>query len=394
LLGLLIALLPETAASATPSARVPSTAIGTLLRSLHDPTGVAQDLFGYSVAVAGSTAVVGALGANSEAGAAFIYSKGAAGWPKTPTATLEDPQATAGDRFGISVALSGNTVVVGAYGTSSFAGAAYIYVKGASGWPTTPTVALEDPGWPQADNFGISVGLSRNTLVVGADAQGVAAGAAYIYVKTANGWPTRPKATLHDPAASADDIFGDSVAVSGSTAVVGAAGTSSYAGAAYIYVKGASSWPTMPTATLQNPTRDAGGFGYSAAVSGNSAVVGAYETDDVAGAAYIYVKGTSAWPTTPTTSLKDPAATPDDSFGLSVAVSGATAVVGAYMTNSSAGAAYMYVSGASGWPTTPTATLRDLGAELGISVAVSGKAAFVGATGTDSYAGAAYIYRA
>ena len=68
--------------------------------------------------------------------------KGASGWPKKPTITLADPAATANDSFGYSVAVSGETVVVGAIGTKSNAGAAYIYVEGTSGWPTTPTTTL------------------------------------------------------------------------------------------------------------------------------------------------------------------------------------------------------------------------------------------------------------
>ena len=77
--------------------------------------------------MSGKTAVVGAYATSSAAGAAYIYVKGASGWPTTQTTTLSDPAATAGDRFGYSVAGSGNTAVIGAYRTSSAAGAAYIY---------------------------------------------------------------------------------------------------------------------------------------------------------------------------------------------------------------------------------------------------------------------------
>jgi hypothetical protein len=95
-------------------------------RHLNDPAA-ANDYFGSSVAVSGKTVVVGALGTNSGAGAAYIYVKAASGWPTTPTATLNDPAATSDDHFGYSVAVSGKTAVVGAPGTNSFAGTAYIY---------------------------------------------------------------------------------------------------------------------------------------------------------------------------------------------------------------------------------------------------------------------------
>jgi hypothetical protein len=79
------------------------------------------------VAVSGVSVVVGADGANSNAGAAYIYVKGSSGWPTAPTATLADPPAAAGDVFGHSVAVSGGSAVVGAVGTNTGAGAAYIF---------------------------------------------------------------------------------------------------------------------------------------------------------------------------------------------------------------------------------------------------------------------------
>ena len=235
-----VGVLPAGAGAAS-SPSPPGTAPEALLAKLHNPT--ANNDFGLSVAVSGTTAVVGAEGTESGAGATYIYVKGASGWPTKPTAKLQDPAATAGDDFGISVAVSGTTAVVGAAETKSGAGAAYIYVKGASGWPTTPTAKLSDGA--TGGDFGYSVAVSGTTVVVSAVSAKSSTGAAYIYVEGASGWPTTPTVKLHDPAATAGDFFGFSVAVSGKTAVVGAgaAGTKSGAGAAYIYVKGASGWP-------------------------------------------------------------------------------------------------------------------------------------------------------
>jgi hypothetical protein len=306
---------------------------------LQDPAATSGDFLGYSVAVSGTTAVVGAPQTTPRPGAAYIYVEGASGWPTTPTTTLSDPAATAVDVFGRCVAVSGTTAVVGAPGTSGNAGATYIYVKGASGWPTTPTKTLSDPEATADDGFGGSVAVSGKTAVIDGPGTSSQTGTVYIYVEGRSGWPTTPTTTLSDPTATAYDYFGWSVAVSGRTAVIGA-----YAGAAYIYVKSALGWPATPTATLSDPTAATDGFGYSVAVSGRTAVVGAYATSSAAGAAYIYVKGASGWPTTQTTTLSDPAATAGDRFGYSVAGSGNTAVIGAYRTSSAAGAAYIYKS--------------------------------------------------
>jgi hypothetical protein len=96
--------------------------------------------------VSGTTAIVCAPGANSFAGTAYIYVKGASGWQTTPTTKLKNPAATADNDFGSSLAVSGTTAVVGAPEVRSPGrGVVYIYVKGASGWPTKPTAKLKDP---------------------------------------------------------------------------------------------------------------------------------------------------------------------------------------------------------------------------------------------------------
>jgi len=140
-----------------------------LLASLQDPAATANDGFGLATAVSGTTVAVSAPSYKEAAEAVYLYVKKASGWPSTPTTTLEDPAATANDAFGWSVALSGNTLVVGASGTESFTGAAYVYTKSTSGWPTTPTVTLSDPGGTAGDQFGHSVSVSGKTIVVGAD---------------------------------------------------------------------------------------------------------------------------------------------------------------------------------------------------------------------------------
>ena len=290
-------------------------------------------------------------------------------------ATLHDPapSTSSDDEYGSSMAVSGKTLVVGADGANAFLGLTHVYVKSASGWPKLPTTTLHDPAQTFHDLFGESVAVAGKTVVVSAPGEGTSPGVVYIYVKDAAGWPTTPTVTLPNRAIS--------VAVSGTTIVVGGP----YG--AYIYAKGAAGWPTTPTATLPDPA--AAPFGGSVAVWGRTVVVGARNS------AYIYVKGAGGWPTAPTATLPDPAATPGDQFGNAVAVSGTTAIISALGSKSSAGAAYVYTKCAAGWQTTPTVTLQDPKVaardNFGNSVALSGKAIVVGADGT-SPGGAAYIY--
>jgi hypothetical protein len=238
--------------------------------------------------------------------------------------------------------MSGKTVAIGAPNTDSSGGAVYIYVKGHSGWPTTPTTTLSNPVHARPALFGTSVAVSGDTVLVGARGQNPRSGAAYIYVRGASGWPTTPTAKLADPG-NDSNFFGWSVAVSGTIAIVGAPYDTSKAGTVLIYVKGSSGWPLTPTAKLSDPAATQNDlFGWSLAISGTTVVVGAYGTTSDTGAAYIYVKGSSGWPMTPTAKLSDPAATNGDYFGWAVAMSGETVVVGAPETNSGIGAGYIY----------------------------------------------------
>lgn len=309
----------------------------------------------------------------------------------TLDATLHDPGKTPGDDFGYETAVSGGVAVVGAPQRPNLPGAAYVYVKGSHGWPTTPTVTLDDPAATDGDDFGFAVAVSKRTVVVGALNTDGAEGAAYIYSEGADGWPTEPTASLDDPEATAEDGFGQSVAVGGKTVVVGAYQANSASGAAYVYEDGIDGWPTTPTLTLDHPN-DRGEFGGSIAISSSTIAIGAYMTDEDSGAVYLYVKDQVGWPTTPTTTVCDPAATSGDFFPDSIALSKTTMVLGDNATGSGVGAAYIYANTQSGWPTTPTTTLNAPASsegQFGASVATSGNTVIV----TSSHASVlGYVY--
>jgi FG-GAP repeat len=308
--------------------------------TLADPSDADGTAFGSSVAISGPTLVVGAFAANNIRGAAYIYVKDGSSWPMTPSATLEDPDSNVNsqDQFGSSVATFGSTIAVGALGTAGFDGATYLFVKNRTGWPTVPTTTLIDPS-TDVDQFGVSVSLSSHTLCVGADGAG---GAAYLYSETLSGWSSSPSVSLPDPNDAASDFFGVSVSLSTSTLVVGSNGAESGAGAAYVYVKSSSGWPTSPSATLVDPGGSASDhFGFSSATSGTALVVGAFNRTSDLGAAYVYLKSGSRWPTAPSATFTDPV-TGNDAFGEAIAISGGAAVVGAWKADSGSGAGYVY----------------------------------------------------
>ena len=245
--------------------------IGTRLAELKGSDTVSGDSFGSAVAIAGNTAVVGAFDHDDDdAGRAYVFTKTAGGWEQT--AELKGSDTVAGDNFGVAVGISGTTIVVGASShDSTSAGRAYVFTKTASGWKQV--AELSSPGTSLAH---ISVAISGTTIVVGwnypnSPVSGPAQpGVAYVYTKTATGWSRT--AVLRGPNTTS---FGYSVAVSGSTVVVGAisAPPTDPVGRAYVYTKTATGW--RRSAVLNSPdTANAFSFGFSTAISGSTALVG------------------------------------------------------------------------------------------------------------------------
>ena len=335
----------------------------------------AYDNFGDSVAVCGDTVVVGApwedssatgVGGNQDdnnaldAGAAYVFVRSGTAWSQQ--AYLKASNAGAVDGFGGSVAVSGDTVVVGASNEDSSAGAAYVFVRSGTAWSQQAYLKASNPG--ASDRFGISVAVSGDTVVVGAhwedssatgvggkqdDNNALEAGAAYVFVRSGTAWSQQ--AYLKASNAGAGDGFGFSVAVSGDTVVVGASGedsgatgvggnqddnNASFSGAAYVFVRSGTTWSQQAYLKASNP--GAGDeFGSSVAVSGDTVVVGARDeggSASDAGAAYVFVRSGTAW--SQQAYLKASRTDVDDSFGCSVAVSGDTVVVGAQREDSNA----------------------------------------------------------
>ena len=389
-----------------------STTTGALVATLRAPNGVTSPQFGWSVAVSGDRVVVGTFegdGGLVYSGSAYVYDRGSA-TPTVPVAILDNPTPAGGDKFGYSVAISGSRLVVGAFQDdvgATNAGSAYVYDL-ASATPTVPIATLNNPSPAVDDVFGISVAVTGNRVVVGAfndDTGTTNAGSAYIY-DLGSATPTVPVLTLNNPAPALDDNFGTSVAASGDRVVVGAElddfGATN-AGSVYVYdLAGAA--PATPVATLRNPTpQSLDEFGFSVAISGQRVVVGAYADNtgaSDAGSAYVFDLG-SATPTMPVASLNNPTPANSDLFGESVAVAGSRVVVGAALDDSgsaNAGAAYLYDLDTA-TPSAPLATLRNptppRGDLFGLSVAASGNLVVVGADDVDlgaSGAGAVFVF--
>jgi len=309
------------------------------------------------------------------------------------------PSANSG--FGAAAAIDGEYAIVGALGESSlalYAGAAYIYRRTSlNGWGTEAKILAADP--EADDRFANSVSISGDYAIAGAymeDSGGTNAGAAYIYHRTGpNAWDGGYK--IMAPLPEAEAQFGYSVAISGDYAIVGARGEDtggSNAGAAYIFQRsGTNTWGAGTRILATDPEAN-DLFGSSVAIDGGRAMVGApYESSGAlaSGAAYIYQLSGSSWTGTKL-AVSDPAA--GNCFGFSVDIAGDYAIAGTFI-QSGAGKAYIYHNAGSGWGagailTSPTATPL-----YGFSVSIAEGYAVIGSpdenTGAAS-SGAACIY--
>jgi hypothetical protein len=375
--------------------------------------GATGDYFGYSVALDGNTAIVGAylddIGTNANQGSAYVFTRSGTSWRQQAQLTAGD--GTANDYFGTSVAVSGDTAVVGAYddtvGANAGQGSAYVFTRSGTSWSQQAQLTAGDGA--ANDNFGYSVALDGNTAVVGAYADTVGAntyqGSAYVFTRSGTSWSQQAKLTAGDGAAL--DYFGISVAVSGDTAVVGAyvddVGANTDQGSAYVFTRSGTNWSQQAHLTAGDGAAN-DYFGYSVAVSGDTAVVGAYGNDIGAnpnqGSAYVFTRSGTSWSQQAQLTAGDGAT--NDLLGVSVAVSGDTAVVGAYGNDVGAnidqGSAYVFMRSGAIWGQQAKLNAGDGATSdfFGLSVAISGDTAVVGAfaddVGANMNQGSAYAF--
>lgn len=426
-----------------------------------------DDQFGREVALSGDTLVVGAraedsaaTGVNGDqgdnsasyAGAVYVFTRSNGVWSQQ--AYLKASNTEVSDAFGTDVAISGDTLVVGAPGEDSIAtgvngdqtdntaqnsGAVYVFTRTAGVWSqqaylkasNTHLNTTEDLG-----GFGSAVALSDNTLVVGAEGEASAAtgvngdqhnraaedsGAVYVFARTAGVWSQQ--AYLKASNTDAGDFFGTSVALSGDTIVVGATWEDSAAtgvdgdqanndstssGAAYVFTRNGSTWSQQ--AYLKPSNTDRGDwFGWFVAIDGDtlavsarresSAAVGLNGDDDDdtafgAGAVYVFTRTANEWSQQAYVKASDTAA--GDGFGLGLALSEDVLVVGAWEEDSDAsgvdqvgvangadgsGAVYVLSRTAESWSQLAyvKASNTDAGDFFGSFLALSGNTLAVGA---------------
>jgi hypothetical protein len=361
----------------------------------------AGDGFGVSVAIDGNTAVVGAYQNDSnggDCGAAYVYEFSGSQWVQKQKLIPSD--GSAGDKFGKSVAIQGDTIVVGSYDDNE--GSAYVFSNSGGVWTQQQKIVAPDAA--TGDKFGCSVSIDNNTIVVGAYGDDGYAGSASVFVLAGSSWVFQQKLTALN--AESMDIFGCSVAIDSNIIIIGASNDDysgiSDAGSAYIYQRQDATW------LEQNILRASDGgpyhhFGYSVAIDDNWAVIGAYEgNSDIvsgAGAAYVFAKINTDW--VERQKLFDAnAPCSGDDFGWAVAIKNDTILVGCpldFVDGNKTGSVFEFARTDTNWVQSDRLTAGDANTNdrFGSSLALSGRHIIIGAPdkfNNDKSTGSAYIF--
>jgi len=397
----------------SPSTPSPATSFPDSEIKLKASDGAADDGFGWSVAIHGDTIVIGSwlddTDSGEGSGSAYVYTHSGTVWTEHAKLTASD-EAT-GDQFGSSVMIDGDTIVIGAWRDDTEngedSGSAYVYTLSGTVWTEQAKLTASDGA--ALDHFGWSVAIDGDTIVIGARDDDTESrqdsGSAYVYTHSGTVWTEQAKLLASDGAA--DDQFGISVAIDRDTVIIGADGGDAESGvnsgSAYVYTRSGHVW-TEQAKLLISDGATKNHFGYSVAIDGETIVIGAYSKDTVnginSGSAYVYIRSGTVWTEQAKLTASDGAA--NHHFGISVAIDADTLFIGADWDGTQngvrSGSAYLYNYSGTVWTEQAKLTASDGAAydKFGTSVAIDGDTIVIGAWQDDTEngenSGSAYTF--
>ena len=306
---------------------------------------------GGPVSLSGDTALIGADGGDS----AYVFTRTGTTWTQQQKLTASD--GATGDYFGCSVSLSGNTALIGAYqryGPTGRPGYAYVFTRTGTTWTQQQKLTASD----STNDFGVSVSLLGDTALIGTSKE-----SAYVFTRTGTTWTQQQKLLAAD--GEEGDGFGDSVSLSGDTALIGASDDNDNggdgSGSTYVFTRTGTTW-TQQAKLLASDGAEMDYFGNSVSLSGDTALIGAEDDDDIAagmaGSAYVFTRTGTTWAQKLKIHAVDGEAS--NEFGCSVSLSGDTALIGAEDDDDNgefSGSAYVFTGvSLDQLPTSPTIT--------------------------------------
>lgn len=299
-----------------------------------------DDAFGVSLAIDGDTILVGAylddVDGAFDQGSVHVFTRSGTAWSEQ--AVLTAAEGETGDGFGESVALDGDTAVIGAEGGGAefYQGAAYVFTRSGTTWSQQAELTAAD-GLEQ-DQFGASVTVDGDLVAVGAVGDDVGGasnqGSVYVFSRTGSAWSQQTQLTAE--AGLGRVVFGRVVALSGDTLAVSGQIAGSGDGVVAVYVRAGAGWSQQAELMAEPPSID---FAEEMDLDGDT-IVASSESYAQVDRVLVYTRSRGTW--SYTGELVGSDAEPLDSFGSSVALDGNSAVVGALAADDGAGAAYLF----------------------------------------------------
>jgi len=363
--------------------------------------GAADQGSSVSLSADGNTAIVGGYFDNSQAGAAWVYTRSGGVWSQQGAKLVGTSAAGTADQ-GYSVALSadGNTAIVGGPGDNGLVGAAWVWTRNAGVW-SQQGAKLVGLGTVGAPRQGLSVSLSAdgNTAIVGGWGDNGGAGAAWVFTRTGSAWAQQGAKLVGSGAVGpAEQGYSVSLSADGNTAVVGGPADNG-SGAAWVYTRSAGVWSQQGLKLVGTGAVGGAGQGVSVSLSadGNSAIVGGLGDNGNLGAAWVYTRSGGVWSQQGSKLVGIGAVgTAEQGWSVALSADGNSAIVGGYGDNSGAGAAWVYTRSGGVWSQQGAKRVGTgvVGsAQQGWSVSLSGDGltAIMGGDNDNSNAGAAWV---
>jgi hypothetical protein len=309
--------------------------------------GAANQGYAVSLSADGNTAIVGGVLDNDAAGAAWIWTRSGGVWTQQGS-KLVGTGAVGNAYQGLVVSLSadGNTAIVGGFGDNGDAGAAWVWTRSGNVW-TQQGSKLVDTGAPLAAQ-GISVSLSAdgNTAIVGGSSDNGSAGAAWVWTRSGGVWNQQgPKLVGTGAVGNAGQGYSVSLSADGNTAMVGGDADNGGAGAVWVWTRSGGVWTQQGSKLVGTDAVGSAGQGIFVSLSadGNAAMVAGSEDNATAGAVWFWIRSGGVW-TQQGSKLVGTGAVGVANQGISVSLSadGNTAMVGGWLDNVNAGAAWVF----------------------------------------------------
>lgn len=355
------------------------------------------DWFGYSVSIDGEYAVIGAYQKDYGTGAAYVFKRSGDVWTQQQKLVASDGDTY--DSFGISVSIDGDYIVVGAFSDDDVAdnsGSAYVFIRTGSTWTEQQKLIASDGA--ADDRFGNSVSIDGEYIVVAASEDNTLKGSAYVFKRSGSTWIEQQKLTASD--GESEDLFGCSVQLDGEYTIIGAYGDDDggkFSGAAYVFKRTDSTWSQQQKLSASDSMENSG-FGFSVSLYEDIALIGAIGDNFGTGSAYIFSRTGSTW----SQDQKLVATDGDfgDVFGHSVSINENYAFVAAPQDDDKgdeSGSVYVFQHSLNNWYdgqklTASDGELEDL---FGQSVSSDGNYVVIGAYGDDDngdLSGSTYVF--